>query len=1276
MLVVAASLLLTRVPASAASLRGFGEVTSSPVSVAGLAGVVFHCDSPVHAVRLRQKLGRDFEQSATVAATWSRVDVAGKPFAVLSRPGIGSYLFASAGSTVYALTTGSTSALITSFESAAATLGAASGYDAAFVDDTYIDKFDHTGIGTWYPQAWGDKWTKGHVNTVDEHFAYAHKWSLTLQPNGGGPLLENLLPKIHEYSLPYHFAQWQDWSESLALLAPGDLFQPSPLFTYAPNYYGQVSFGSQKLEQYRNWEFQETMRKHVDDPLLVDWLDPNGEVDAAAWLIEWDASENNRLNYVKWLQGSKRYTPATLGEAWYGDPKRIATWDDVKLPLTYEFYGMKPGDIVANKTWRVHQSPLDAGLKLGYQSATLDSSKWPSFQMPGGEMPAIVWRSDKPTWYRGSIDVTAKWLADRKKLGRIYLNVASLSSSRGWRSPDRLWVNGQEAGALSASPGVPINTQLDVTGLLHAGANTIAYLPANTDSGITGVFFLTSTRHEDYPFRDNKLNARYIDWHDYIAWAPLARVETTLKAMRGIDPHRAIKVHAAQNKDLFLPMIAKYGGYPHNTGEGGFLRSWDKRLGYPWGIPASAEFGGPIYDAQGLKRWIGFFSFEGLNAFDQFHNIQGMMYPEDVKDIWTKYMPYLHLANRWDIRKPDIALVWSSRNSRLLPRSLPYVFDLGRGDLQSIGYSYIYLDEASLAAGLAKDYPIVWDNGTAIMSKESVADITKYVKSGGTFVALQDTGRHTYHQRDAWPISSLTGFCVREVRGMTGVVSILKDQPIFTKLAGQSFYNVGKSVDYSSYNYADHCLVLDSAAPDTQVLARYDDGNVAIGMRKVGKGRVIVLGSPFWRDSYDQAGYWHPGEGQSAFLEDMLHGLGLEPLSASTNHAVWRERYTSDNGTEEYMVLWNQSDQVQTADYTWRTDRPATALYDPKDGRAFPASVAGNTVTLNALTLQPNETLILATQPNRDARETVDSWFAHLSLWWRSSAPGEAVQRPAVALDEVDADTVKGRIVPASAFAALDLASLSTPAGEAGDWNPKLGFIRPENLNIKTVASDHIVYRTVLPLPASWKQGDKYRVEFKPVYATGYPQLSVWLNGAKLDDVKATNRTTTRVDATAQVRLGAPNVLVIVAPSDGYLGSVSIERQPAAAETIMVTGKFANQQSEDSGQVSITLPGKFSGLFATKSDVAIPASWRGSNVFIRIQPTDPWQFDSFAINGKVVFTPVSWHAPITYMDITPWVKFGSANTLTLLPHSAAQSWTPGPLGITSIALERVPTAKR
>ena len=1266
--------------AGADNLRGFGEITGAPLSVGGLTGASFTCENADKALVFMHKLGRDLEQSSTVAVSWPVVKVGDASVPVLVRPGLGSFLLATVGAKVIVLTSPQTERLEAALAPAAGQIAGGKFFDASFRYPVYLDKFDHYGIGSWYPQYWGDDNTKGHPNSVDDHFAFAKEMGLTIQPNGGGHLLANLLPKIHEYDRPYHFAQWLEWSSDLARMCPEDLTQPGPLFDVMPNYYGQVSMGGKKLLTLRNYDFQQAVKAHVDDPLLVDWLDPNGEV--GPWDIHyyWDFSENQRRHLVDYLRNQRHYTPASLGQAWYGDAGRYHSWDQVPIPMSYDFFGWETDSLQADKLWRAHSGTLPVGLTNGYQKDACDDSKWPAFTMPGGELPAIMWRTTKQQWYRGTLQVPAAWLTAHRARGRIYLEAATFSSANGWQNSDHMWVNGQEMGAIYDYTGSTVG-QVDVTNLLRPGVNTISYLEANPWAGPSGPFFLTSKVREFYPYADPHLNARYYDWHTYVSWCVADKMENTYKAIRAVDPNRFIKMMAAEDKELGIPLQAKYGGYGHNTGEGGFFRPWDKRFGYPRGVPGSAEFGGgPLCDtAFGITRWVGWFTFEGDNAFDNFHNIQEMMYSA-AHDTWVKYMPYLKLANRRDIKKPDIALLWSSFNCNTLSRPVPYCFDLGRGDLQSIGYSYVDMDEVGIADGLAKDYPVLWDTGTQLMSKETVAQIKAYVEAGGTYVALEETGRGTFTDRDAWPITDLTGFRVHQIRPMEGTLTILNDQPLFTKLAGKTFFNRGKSIDYMNVNYADKCVALDPIAPDTQAIARYEDGSIAIGLRQLGKGRVVVLGSPFWRDSYDGDGMWWPGEGQSLFLEDLLHGLGLKPLATCDSHDIWREHYVADNGTEEYLAMWNPFPTERTFSVDWTTVNPAQGLYDPKTGRAVPGTVTGNDVHLEKVTLQPLETLIVATQSARAPQAAVDDWYKHLVWWWRPSAPGTMLTRP----DLPVYDLQLGDKLAAKYVKTADLAGLNPLALSAGG-DPGTGWTRGAGQSVEELRSHpdpnrRVVFRCAIPMPADYKLGDDYILALRGFsYPGTAKKVDAYLNGVQvMDQVPSAAKGYEDLeggavaDVKSALQFGTPNILVIVTDQNGFQGQVVLSRKPAPAERLEIKGPWQVQIDENSGTQTVTLPGLMKGLYATKEDVVVPAAWQGSRVFIEVSLAEPADYDGFAINGKVVFHPINWFKPVRFMDITPWVKLGQKNTLVLMTHSATQKWEPGSLTVQSVVLERVP----
>lgn len=1274
LLAICASLFFSQ-SLSAATIRGLGEVTPQPIDASGgLSGLSFKCDSPEHALILLAKIGHDMSPTATVPVSWQTINIEGINASVLVRPGFGSILLAAKGNTTFAYTSTATDNLAGAFANAASSLSGAKFYDPNFQYPMYMDKFSGRGIGSWYVY---ESSAKIPDNSITAHFNFLRDHDLTVQPNGGGFILKNLLPIIHQFNRPYHFAQWLDWLPEDALICPEDIVQPGKDFASICTYYGEFSFGGKKLLDYRNWKFQQSMKELVNDPNLVDWLDPNGEVGPSQFQTYWDFSENNRRHFAEWLKNTRGYSLSSLAKAWYGGKKSFSSWDAVPIPMDYELFGLQPDSLRPEPLWKIHSGKIDEGLRGGFAQPDHDDHGWLTLTMPGGQIPAILWSSQKQYWYRGIIDVSPSWLASHRAKGRIYLNVADLSGSSTIEKPDRYWVNGQEVGALSLQPGHLIQGFIDVTDVIKSGKNLIVFHPNEGFWGPIGTMFLGSKPMEKYPFTDPHLNARFFDWHEYVAYCIAEEMENTYKAIRGIDPNRPIKMHAALDKDLVIPLQEKYGAYGHNTGDEAFFRPWDKRFGYPRGVPCSAESSGSQSDPEGLKKWIGWFNFTGLNAFDNFYNVQAMMMP-NVAPIWKEYLPYLHLGNRRDIKKPDIALFWSSQDQRLLDRCTNMCYDLGRGDLQPLGYSYVYTDDSGMRDHVTDDYKVIWDCATSVMEPETVARLKTYVENGGTFVALQETGRHTPTQRDAWPIDDLTGFKVREVRPMTGTVNILQKQSLFTALAGKSFFNLGKCIDYSGYNYADKCVALEPVASGTEVIARYGDGGIAIGLRHLGKGRVVVLGSPFWRDSYDKSGVWWPGEGQDAFLEDILHGLGLKPLATADTHKVWREHYLANNGTEEYLAMWNPYPDPVTFSTDWTTVHPVQSVYDPKNSQVIAAATfKDNHVHLDKITLAPYETLVAAASVERRPADALRDWFNHYALWYRPSAPGKELQRPDLPTYEFPLDRqLEGKQISADDLAKLDLAALSTQTQADGTWSKQTGFSPDTQQALPD--TEHFVFRAVIDLPSSWKPGDPYELNLR-TFGKWSETIDAYLNGKQVMTQAKTGApgySKLAGGAIAEVgpmlHFGKPNVLVFTTTKFGFMGEAWLLHHPVPAETLPVTGTWQVQENEESGLVPTPLPGKFKGLLAFKRDVVVPASWKGSRVFLQIDVGDKKEFSASAINNQVLFLPLRYFpSPIVYTDITPWVKFGQANTLTLVPSSAANLWEPGSLDVKGITLQRV-----
>ena len=541
-------------PLSAANIRGLGEVTPQAINAFGLEGLSFQCESPEQAEILLNKIGNDMSPTATVSSAWQKISIAGTDEPVLVREGFGSILLAAKGKTTFAYATPKTSDLEATFSGAAASLAGAKFYDPKFRYPMFMDKFSSRGIGSWYPYGLG---VKGVPNTLEDHFKFMRDNNLSIQPNAGGYILRNLLPYIHEYDRPYHFAQWLGWAADDALMCPEDIVSAGKDFTGLCTYYGGIGFGGEKLLGYRNWNFAQQMKEVKDDPNLVDWLDPNGEVGPSQYQYYWDYSEHNRRHFADWLEHTRGYTLPSLSKAWYGDQRQFTSWAEVPIPEDYQLFGLTPDSLRAEPVWKVHTGDLEGGIRSGYVKEDYDDHGWLGVPMPGGQLLSALWSIHKIFWYRGIIEVSESWLAAHRALGRIYLNVATLNASADYTNATKFWVNGQETGAISMQPGMLIQGFIDVTDVLHAGKNSVVFTPHDWFWGPQGTVFLGPKPMESYPFSDSHLNARYFDWREYVAYCIAEQMENTYKMIRGVDMTRSIKMMAALDKDLVIPLQAK-----------------------------------------------------------------------------------------------------------------------------------------------------------------------------------------------------------------------------------------------------------------------------------------------------------------------------------------------------------------------------------------------------------------------------------------------------------------------------------------------------------------------------------------------------------------------------------------------------------------------------------------------------------------------------------------------------------------------------------------------
>ncbi len=119
-----------------------------------------------------------------------------------------------------------------------------------------------------------------------------------------------------------------------------------------------------------------------------------------------------------------------------------------------------------------------------------------------------------------------------------------------------------------------------------------------------------------------------------------------------------------------------------------------------------------------------------------------------------------------------------------------------------------------------------------------VSGIEKWVRNGGVFVTLAQTGRHTPEKADSWPISRLTGYRVDKIDHLKSDGSVDETGTLWSAPGEHVFNGILNGVTANG-------LHLRQVADDAQDLLLWRDGSVAAGMRPLGKGFIVELGAKF-----------------------------------------------------------------------------------------------------------------------------------------------------------------------------------------------------------------------------------------------------------------------------------------------------------------------------------------------------------------------------------------------------------------------------------------------
>ena len=660
------------------------------------------------------------------------------------------------------------------------------------------------------------------------------------------------------------------------------------------------------------------------------WMHPAGELVHQPW-YDWhaDYSATASNSWHKYL----REKGVTLKEtaAMFNRPERpFAAWDEVPVPEFAHFAGLSGMVLDLYGTWLT--KTVDEEENSAWQELPDFPGNWDFLSLYGGANAAIKAHETAERRFRRVFSLTGLTrLTGLPPTGnhvnpvnpvenckRIYLYFFPMRKSNSRDLRHEVSLNGGKSATVGAW------CALDVTDQLREGENTLDILLRGTHWN--GRVFLSTEKPQVYPNMPEARCRLWTLWHNWRRDVKAERCEMVFDAMRQADPNAPIEFMAPLRfgQRITNRLMRDWGAFAQFTGEGVWYFPWYKRYGKLYGYQGTSELAGP-YDSVAKARTSSLRVFlAGLDMHKPVFLAQTYSRNPEVRQWWLKHKDLFARMGTYDIdmKQPQVLLY---RRTELTEDSFPEPFpvidtaidkirspwnyDIGRGELQSIGQSYLYIDDDGIEDGKMDGFKVMFDCGNEIIPEEEVARIKAWVEKGGVFVAYPFTGRNTPLKADAWPMAKLTGSRIKAnetiVRpGKVPKVTFPVGSRFFPSFAGQTIHGAKRRIHQLDF-------ALETVADDAKPILFWEDGRIAATARRVGKGLVVHLGSMFWRGSEDVKGMWNPqDEVERAFLRDLLAAVGHSPALVETDdRLVLAQPYRSHDGLNFVAVLCNFNEE-------------------------------------------------------------------------------------------------------------------------------------------------------------------------------------------------------------------------------------------------------------------------------------------------------------------------------------------------------------------------------
>jgi hypothetical protein len=405
---------------------------------------------------------------------------------------------------------------------------------------------------------------------------------------------------------------------------------------------------------------------------------------------------------------------------------------------------------------------------------------------------------------------------------------------------------------------------------------------------------------------------------------------------------------------------------------------------------------------------------------------------------------------------------------------------------------------------------------------------------------------------------------------------------------------------------------------------QWDDGSIAAGLRPLGQGMVIDLGS-----------------NSDELPAQVLKWLKLpRMLIHPSDPAITARHFVSNNGIYDVWAAWNTTGAPITATLSFREGLRPASCRDVNTGAAVPVDSDASGARISNIVFGPWETHVYLS-PRRQLDLAAADWFTLQRGWWSGTAdPGKPVPayHSRFCVDLTDDWACK--LVPGPVHGAPpEDVSMADPALDDSGW-PRVRpgiFNLPDNSDCR-----HAFFRKTFTVPADWAHGLVRlfaRVE-------GQGSFREYLDG------RPYRPTAPDDEAGGAFKPGSKHCLVVeswsndlpTGPATPFF--LSYRPDPVATQDLSTWAFAADRLKFDA---PAALPRTTPSGGAVRTVVTIDPKYAGRSVFVHVGAG----CDLVIVNGHATPGNPNFYK---YADVnaTPWVKFGAENTIVAVFHDPRQ----------------------